>query len=60
VPFLLKDNIDFAGVRTTPWINVLQGSCALRVTVEPRAYLGEAARRAIRNSGAVTLPRDLK
>jgi transposase len=27
--------------------------------VEPRGYLGEAARRAIRNSGTVTLPRDL-
>jgi transposase len=29
-------------------------------TVEPRAYLSEAARRAIRNSGTVTLPRDIK
>jgi transposase len=28
--------------------------------VEQRAYLGEVARRAIRNSGAVTLARDLK
>jgi transposase len=28
--------------------------------VEPRGYLGEAARRAIRNPGTVTLPRDLK
>ncbi len=28
--------------------------------VEPRAYLGEAARRAIRDPGTVTLPRDLK
>ena len=28
--------------------------------VEPRAYLGEAARRAIRNPGTVTLPRDFK
>jgi transposase len=28
--------------------------------VEPRAYLGEATRRAIRNPGTVTLPRDLK
>ncbi len=28
--------------------------------VEPRAYLSEAARRAIRNPGTVTLPRDLK
>jgi transposase len=28
--------------------------------VEPRAYLGEAARRAIRNLGTVTLARDLK
>jgi transposase len=28
--------------------------------VEPRAYLGEAARRAIRNPGTVTLARDLK
>ncbi len=28
--------------------------------VEPRAHLGEAARRAIRNPGTVTLPRDLK
>ena len=28
--------------------------------VEPRAYLGEAARRAIRFPGAVTLARDLK
>jgi hypothetical protein len=28
--------------------------------VEPCAHLGEAARRAIRNSGTVTLPRDLK
>ncbi len=28
--------------------------------VEPRAYLAEAARRAIRNSGTVTLARDLK
>ena len=27
---------------------------------EPRAYLGEAARRAIRNPGTVTLARDLK
>ena len=27
--------------------------------VEPRAYLGEAARRAIRSPGAVTLARDL-
>ncbi len=28
--------------------------------VEPRAYLGEAARRAIRNPGIVTLARDFK
>jgi hypothetical protein len=28
--------------------------------VEPRAQLGEAARRAIRNSDTVTLARDLK
>jgi hypothetical protein len=28
--------------------------------VDPRAYFGEAARRAIRNPGAVTLPRDFK
>jgi transposase len=28
--------------------------------VEPRAYLGEAARRAIRSPGTVTLARDLK
>jgi hypothetical protein len=28
--------------------------------VEPRAYLGEAARRAIRNPGAATLAHDLK
>ncbi len=28
--------------------------------VEPRAYLAKAARRAIRNPGTVTLPRDLK
>jgi hypothetical protein len=28
--------------------------------VNPRAYLGEAARRAIRNPGTVTLPRDRK
>jgi hypothetical protein len=28
--------------------------------VEPRAYLGEAARRAIRNAGTVTLARDFK
>ena len=28
--------------------------------VEPRAYLGEVARRAIRSPGAVTLARDLK
>ncbi len=28
--------------------------------VEPRAYLSEATRRAIRNSGTVTLARDLK
>jgi hypothetical protein len=28
--------------------------------VEPRAHLGEAACQAIRNSGTVTLPRDLK
>ena len=28
--------------------------------VEPPAYLGEAARRAIRSRGAVTLARDLK
>ncbi len=27
--------------------------------VEPRAYLGEAARRAIRSAGAVSLARDL-
>ncbi len=31
-----------------------------RAGVEPRAYLGEAARRAIRSPGAVTLARDLK
>ena len=31
-----------------------------KLVVEPRAYLGEAARRAIRNPGTVTLPRDLK
>jgi hypothetical protein len=30
------------------------------VVVEPRAYLGEAARRAIRSPGTVTLARDLK
>ncbi len=28
--------------------------------VEPRAYLGEATRRAIRNPGTITLARDLK
>jgi hypothetical protein len=28
--------------------------------VEPRAYLSETARRAVRNPGRVTLPRDLK
>jgi hypothetical protein len=28
--------------------------------VEPRAYLSEPARRAIRNPGTVTLPRDFK
>ena len=28
--------------------------------VEPRAYLGEAARRAIRNPGTIALARDLK
>ena len=28
--------------------------------VEPRRYLGEAARRAVRNPGTVTLSRDLK
>ncbi len=28
--------------------------------VEPRAYLGEATRRAVRNPGTVTLARDLK
>ncbi len=28
--------------------------------VEPRAYLGEATRRAIRNAGTAALPRDLK
>ena len=28
--------------------------------VEPHAFLGEAARRAIRNPGTVTLPRDLE
>jgi hypothetical protein len=28
--------------------------------VEPRAHLGQAARRAIRNRGAVTLERNLK
>jgi hypothetical protein len=28
--------------------------------VEPRAYLAEAERRAIRNPGTVTLPRDIK
>jgi hypothetical protein len=28
--------------------------------VEPQAYLGEAARRAIRNPGTVTLTRDFK
>ena len=28
--------------------------------VEPRAYLKEAVRRAIRNAGTATLPRDLK
>jgi hypothetical protein len=28
--------------------------------VEPRAYLGQAARRAIRNPGAVMLPHDFK
>jgi hypothetical protein len=27
--------------------------------VEPRAYLGEAARRAIRSPGTITLPADL-
>jgi hypothetical protein len=28
--------------------------------VEPRAYLGQVARRAIRNPGTITLARDLK
>jgi hypothetical protein len=28
--------------------------------VEPRAYFGQAARRAIRNPGTVTLARDFK
>ena len=33
---------------------------AKRAGVEPRAYLGEAARRAIRSLGTVALARDLK
>jgi hypothetical protein len=42
----------------SPEITSLIESAKL-VGVEPRAYLGEAARRAIRNSGNVTLARDL-
>jgi hypothetical protein len=30
------------------------------VGVEPRAYLREATRRTVRNTGTATLPRDLK
>ena len=37
-----------------------EGPAWRRCGVEPRAYLGEAARKAIRDSGTVTLPRDLK
>jgi hypothetical protein len=33
---------------------------AKQAGVEPRAYLGQAAQRAIRNPGTVTLARDLK
>ncbi len=47
------------GTRVAALFHSLIESAKL-VAVEPRAYLGEAARRAIRNSGTVTLPRDLK
>jgi hypothetical protein len=33
---------------------------AKRTGVEPRAYLGETARQAIRNPGIITLARDFK
>jgi hypothetical protein len=47
------------GTRTAALFNSLIESAKL-AGVEPRAYLGEAARRAIRDPGSVTLPRDLK
>jgi hypothetical protein len=49
------------------WTNELEEQPALPLIesaklcgVEPRAYLGEATRRAIRNRGTISLPRDLK
>ena len=36
------------------------GSAAKLCGVEPRGYLREATRRAVRNPGTVTLARDLK
>ncbi len=47
------------GTRTAALFYSLIESAKL-ARVEPRAYLGEVARRAIRSPGAVTLARDLK
>jgi hypothetical protein len=47
------------GIRVVPLFYSLIESAKL-TRVEPRAYLGEAARRAIRNPGTVTLARDFK
>ncbi|MHC4611667.1 MAG: transposase domain-containing protein [Planctomycetota bacterium] len=48
-----------AGTRVAALLYSLMESAKL-AGVEPRAYLGEAARQAIRNPGAVTLARDFK
>ncbi len=47
------------GTRVAALLYSLSESAKL-AGMEPRAYLGEVARRAIRNPGTATLPRDFK
>jgi hypothetical protein len=55
----VEDLLAERGTRVAALFYSLNESAKL-AGVEPRAYLGEAARRAIRNPGAVTLARDFK
>ena len=59
-PGWLPDRADRECVLGVPRLDCGLIESAKLCGVEPRAYLGEAARRAIRSAGAVTLARDLK